>query len=589
MRNIGSLVAVLVLAANIAAQTCTSTVSAPNTETFDTATTGSFTTCTSTSSPGVLPAGWTLDASSTTPWVVNTGGTGSTNTGPSADFTSGTGNYLYVEISGTCNGLEAVLNSPCYDVTGINPNVTFAYHMFGPDVGRLRVQSFDGTAWVTIFEITGDQGNQWNTRSLGMFTYMNMGVPTAALRFLCEDDSGTLFTGDVAIDQIVVENGPLSPPTLEWQENPADFAITIDGREATALNKAIVTKDLFQCVPVVPESATFELFSTLVGTPYDIAFNSSPTLGGNSGGFPLPDGQFLNLDIGGGLFFLSTGTASAGSLSLPFAALPGASSVTISVPLSLDTPGTTSLQGYVLDGAALLGFRLSQATQMDVVSVPIPTMVPGPTLTTTNVEINVQSAPTCWAAGGVPFYGTNYSSFFVSPNGFLAFGAGGDTDTTPSVLDALADDARVGFWTDLDPSEGGTVTVSNPMPDVIRVDWNGVFYNTGGPANTFGIEIDCISGIIIIDNLAQVSANPGTSTTDDQWLGMSPGLGVATDGGPTTFTVGGSGGVLAPTDMLYDFNDTSVSLTGIPASIRGGIGTIIFTPDGFGNYVWAAL
>ncbi len=49
-------------------------------------------------------------------WRVNTGSTPSTGTGPSSDV-SGTGNYLYLEASGGCNGLEALLVSPCIDLS----------------------------------------------------------------------------------------------------------------------------------------------------------------------------------------------------------------------------------------------------------------------------------------------------------------------------------------------------------------------------------------------------------------------------------------------------------------------------------------
>lgn len=220
--------------------------------------------------------------------------------------------------------------------------------------------------------------------------------------------------------------------------------------------------------------------------------------------------------------------------------------------------------------------------------------IPGPTTGTTNVAVNVVQAPTCWTTAGIPAYGTVQNELFISPNGFIAVGGGGDTDTSPSIIDALSDpNGRVGFWTSHDPSEGGTVDILSPATDLIRIDYNGVSYDGHAGATTvsFFIEVDATSGAITLGNLQGIQANPSlTSTTDDQWLGISAGaLGPATDPGAQPIGVGGAGGASNPLDMLYEFNDVSVSGSGLPASIAGGMDLLLLLPSGTGNYTWAGL
>jgi hypothetical protein len=212
---------------------------------------------------------------------------------------------------------------------------------------------------------------------------------------------------------------------------------------------------------------------------------------------------------------------------MPGGGIPGLTSSSWFTTLDLTTAGTFTLQAIVLDAAAPSGLNGTCAAQIDTVAQPIPVTLAGPTIGTTNVNVDLVSAPNCWTTSGVPFYGTLFNDIYVSPNGFVAFGAGGDTDTSPSIADALNDDGRVGFWTSFDPSEGGTIDLAYGGPDTFSVDFNGVFYDGGGPGCTFSILFDCALGSITIDGLQGLVANPNTtSTTDDQWLGISPGIGI---------------------------------------------------------------
>lgn len=134
-------------------------------------------------------------------WRTNGGGTASNGTGPSSGF-GNSGKYLYLESSGNCNFQEAVLYSPCIDLSGaIAPELEFAYHMYGQSMGDLAVELFDGTAWTQIFTRTGGQGNAWNTATIDLTPFAG---DTVLLRFT--GITGDNYQSDIAIDNIEIED-----------------------------------------------------------------------------------------------------------------------------------------------------------------------------------------------------------------------------------------------------------------------------------------------------------------------------------------------------------------------------------------------
>jgi hypothetical protein len=191
----------------------------------------------------------------------------------------------------------------------------------------------------------------------------------------------------------------------------------------------------------------------------------------------------------------------------------------------------------------------------------------------------VSASPLCWSPGGITFYGTTYSTLDVASNGRILFG-GQDNDFSATVAEALGDNPFVGVWCDLSPNIAGTVTLSNPAPGIVRVDWANVpYFGQAASTNSFGVEFNSFTDDVLIDGLAGVVANPGGGGT---FLGMSPGnTGPATDPGNAPFAAGAAGAAANATDMLYDFG------TGIPLTLATpGLSSIQYTPDGGGNYIW---
>ncbi len=157
-----------------------------------------------TGSPGTLLNGWMNDATDDLDWNVNSGQTGSANTGPSQDqnTTTGNGNYLYIETSNSFQNAEALLLSNCIDLTGVNnPRLSFWYHMFGANMGELHVDIIsNGVLTLDVMTpLIGNQGDVWRNQIINLTPYLGQVIQ---LRF--RGIRGFSFTSDIAIDNVEV-------------------------------------------------------------------------------------------------------------------------------------------------------------------------------------------------------------------------------------------------------------------------------------------------------------------------------------------------------------------------------------------------
>lgn len=80
------------------------------------------------------------------------------NTGPYGDNTTGRGNFLYTQGTGSTNSPPAILLSPCLDLTSrTKVNLSFWYHRYGDQMGDLVVQVKDSMdAWVDVLKLEGE-------------------------------------------------------------------------------------------------------------------------------------------------------------------------------------------------------------------------------------------------------------------------------------------------------------------------------------------------------------------------------------------------------------------------------------------------
>ncbi len=144
-------------------------------------------------------------------FIVDNNGTASGGTGPFGDTSSvsGNGNYVYLEATGPCINLEAVLLSPCIDLRfATSPELKFFYHMRGGDMGDLRLNIISGAE---VFEnvvgpISGDQGVFWKGAVVDLTPYVGKIIN---LQFV--GTTGTGFESDIAIDDVsIIETATFS-------------------------------------------------------------------------------------------------------------------------------------------------------------------------------------------------------------------------------------------------------------------------------------------------------------------------------------------------------------------------------------------
>ncbi len=170
-------------------------------------------------------AGWEQSLDDDYNWSRNSGSTGSTGTGASSAYD---GNYyLYTESSSPAYpykefGLYSLFT---FENVG-NPYMSFWYHMYGVDMGELKVQvSTDGGAiWNNEWILSGDQGNQWIQAEIDLSSYANN--TSVLIRFWGTTGSG--YTSDMAIDLVDIYNNYDAPYNLSHILNSTTGEVTLD-------------------------------------------------------------------------------------------------------------------------------------------------------------------------------------------------------------------------------------------------------------------------------------------------------------------------------------------------------------------------
>ncbi|XP_061182910.1 MAM and LDL-receptor class A domain-containing protein 1-like [Saccostrea echinata] len=145
-------------------------------------------------------------------WTVRSGNTPSSSTGPSSAY-EGT-MYSYIEATGKRRNTEAKLQSSAIATSQIFC-LTFAYHMYGANIGSLTVDVISAGGTQTLFSESGNKGNVWQK------AYIPVSPTNGIIEFTASRGNG--FRGDIAIDDVHFLAGdcvvpttttpaPLSPP-----------------------------------------------------------------------------------------------------------------------------------------------------------------------------------------------------------------------------------------------------------------------------------------------------------------------------------------------------------------------------------------
>ncbi|XP_035827620.1 MAM and LDL-receptor class A domain-containing protein 2-like [Aplysia californica] len=140
-------------------------------------------------------------------WSLGSRLTASSGTGPSTDHTFGSssGQYAYIDVSGKTQNQTAVLKTKTYHL--YSACLTFWYHMYGSDIGALRVYKKLGNySRSQIWHLEGDQGNTWNRATVKVYGR------SSPLEFQFEGVVGKSYKGNIGIDDISVEYGSCPSP-----------------------------------------------------------------------------------------------------------------------------------------------------------------------------------------------------------------------------------------------------------------------------------------------------------------------------------------------------------------------------------------
>lgn len=163
---------------------------------------------------------WTQPSLTTqTYWVTDTAGgpyTTRTTTGPDFDNTNYPntgGGFMVLNSSGSV--VADLAYSPRIDISSLQePALTFAYHMYGADVARLRVDIWDGSTWTNgIWSAQGEQqssgSDPWRTARISLANYAGSNV--IQLRFHAPGSTSGLDS-DIAIDDVTVDEASNCAP-----------------------------------------------------------------------------------------------------------------------------------------------------------------------------------------------------------------------------------------------------------------------------------------------------------------------------------------------------------------------------------------
>lgn len=312
---------------------------------------------------------------------------------------------------------------------------------------------------------------------------------------------------------------------------------------------------------------SFSTSSTLLGSPWELAYSALPAVSAIAGGFNTASGQAVNINLS------APQTGFLNDLTLPVY-----NGFNLG-PFSAAFVGTLTAQMVIFDPSAPDMLHLSQAAQLTI-ATPTSLSFPlsGPALNESSVTIALNSFPTC-SGLGLPYFGTLRTVMHVTSNGYVSFDSSPVVDFSPTIAEAQSR-AIIGVWEDLNPAQvgSGNITITNPTAGQVRVNYNGVWRSTSGsPTNavSFSMTFDQ-SGPITMSGLNGILPTPGAST---QFLGLSPG-GAANPGLSSPLP---PGALSCPAGtMLYRFTNLA------PISTPG-VTTISLSPNGSNGYTGTAF
>ena len=350
----------------------------------------------------------------------------------------------------------------------------------------------------------------------------------------------------------------------QWQLNSPPNAL---------LNIENIPQDVFGPIKVDVTAFTggfITVGSNLVGQGWEFILTPYPGLSAAEGALTTPGGQLVNINLAGGNTVLFNG------LSFP----PWIS--TFVLPYQFPGPiPALGAQMQIFDPSHPDNSRLSALAEFSVsagMSSPA-APIAGPSTNNSSVSVPI---------GGFRFMNKIYDTIQVTDNGRIVFGSTPDDSPFAPSQHAYCDQPPfIGCWMDLDPSLGGSITISADAGSAFRtrIDYVNVPYaSLPGTASSFSIILNGIDSSITLEGLSGIAAHPAGNPgpAESAWLGAHPGFGRTTDHGSSIFTVAGPIAPPSRTAATYEY--------GTAGTVANGLTDLIFTKSASttnsGNLNW---
>lgn len=186
-------------------------------------------------------------------WRTYSGPTATAQTGPVYDHTTGTydGKYLYIEPSLFCFNKEALLHTPCVDITnGVATKANLWVHAFGANLGWLHVDLFDGSGIYRdiIDPIEGSQANEWQELEIDLSPWAGEVIQLQFRGVTACDEKGDLAIDDFSLTDITADDPGIlasEQSTLRLYPNPARDLVTVVVPRTTENNYQLRISSLF--------------------------------------------------------------------------------------------------------------------------------------------------------------------------------------------------------------------------------------------------------------------------------------------------------------------------------------------------------
>ena len=157
--------------------------------------------------------GWSQVKTGNPSWLLTSGGTPSSGTGPVVDHTTGinTGKYVFLETSaGVAGDSDTLISAPII----VNANQTllefsFWYHFHGATIGSMEAWIIDSSGTLNFLGTIVGQQQAVQTDPWLKAKYIAAGYQGQAVRLAFVGIRGTSFTGDISIDDVRLD---LAPP-----------------------------------------------------------------------------------------------------------------------------------------------------------------------------------------------------------------------------------------------------------------------------------------------------------------------------------------------------------------------------------------